>query len=42
MNGESYRLAQSTARRRLATKAAPTNAATGDRSDPDTGEILPG
>jgi len=42
MNGESYRPAQSTARRRLATKAAPTNAATGDRSDPDTGEILPG
>jgi DNA replication protein DnaC len=42
MNGESYRLTQSTARRRLATKATPTNAAADDRSDPDTGEILPG
>jgi DNA replication protein DnaC len=42
MNGESYRLAQSTARRRLSTKAAPTDAAAGDSSDPDTGEILPG
>jgi DNA replication protein DnaC len=41
MNGESYRLAQSTARRRLSTKAAPTDAAAGDSSDPDTGEILP-
>ncbi len=41
MNGESYRLAQSTARRRLSTKAAPTDAAGGDSSDPDTGEILP-
>lgn len=39
MNGESYRLAQSTARRRLATKAAPSNVAAGDGSDPDTGEI---
>jgi DNA replication protein DnaC len=37
MNGESYRLAQSTARRRLATKAA-----AGNGSDPETGEILPG
>ena len=42
MNGESYRLAQSTARRRLATKAAPTNVAADNGSDPDTGEILPG
>ena len=42
MNGESYRLAQSTARRRLSTKAAPTDAAAGDSSDPDTGEIRPG
>jgi DNA replication protein DnaC len=42
MNGESYRLAQSTARRRLSTKVAPTDAAAGDSSDPDTGEILPG
>jgi DNA replication protein DnaC len=42
MNGESYRLSQSTARRRLATRAGPTNAATGDRSDPDTGEIPSG
>jgi DNA replication protein DnaC len=41
MNGESYRLAQSTARRRLSTKVAPTDAAAGDSSDPDTGEILP-
>jgi DNA replication protein DnaC len=42
MNGESYRLAQSTARRRLATEAAPAAAAAGDSIDPDTGEILPG
>ena len=42
MNGESYRLAQSTARRRLATKATPTNVAAGNGSDPDTGEIPPG
>ena len=42
MNGESYRLAQSTTRRRLATKAAPTNVAAGNDSDPDTGEIPPG
>lgn len=42
MNGESYRLTQSTARRRLATKTTPTNAAADDHSDPDTGEILPG
>ena len=42
MNGESYRLAQSTARRRLATKATPTEAAAGDRSDSDNGEIPTG
>ena len=42
MNGESYRLAQSTARRRLASKVAPTEAAAGNSNDPDTGEILPG
>lgn len=42
MNGESYRLAQSTARRRPATKAVPTEAAAGNGSDPDTGEIPPG
>lgn len=42
MNGESYRLAQSTAQRRLATKATPGDAAAGDSADPDTGKILPG
>ena len=42
MNGESYRLAQSTARRRLSTKAAPVDAAAGEPIDRDTGEILPG
>ena len=42
MNGESYRLAQSTARRRLATEASPAVAAAGDSIDPDTGEILLG
>ncbi|SDB74630.1 IS21-like element helper ATPase IstB [Belnapia rosea] len=44
MNGESYRLAQSTARRRLANKVVPTDAAAdaGNSSDPNTGEILPG
>ena len=42
MNGESYRLAQSTARRRLPAKAAPADAAAGDSSDPDTGESPPG
>jgi DNA replication protein DnaC len=42
MNGESYRLTQSTARRRPATKAAPADAAAGEQIDPDTGEILPG
>lgn len=40
MNGESYRLAQSTARRRQSTKAAPTDAAAAEQIDPDTGEIL--
>ena len=40
MNGDSYRLAQSTARRRLSTKAnLPADAET---IDPDTGEILTG
>jgi DNA replication protein DnaC len=42
MNGESYRLAQSTARRRLSTKAASVDAAAGEPIDRDTGEILPG
>jgi DNA replication protein DnaC len=42
MNGESYRLAHSTARCRLSTKAAPANATTGEQIIPDTGEILPG
>jgi len=42
MNGESYRLTQSTARRRLSTKAVPAGAAVDEPSDPDTGEILPG
>ena len=41
MNGESYRLAQSTARRRPSAKAAPADTSTGYDSDPDTGEILP-
>jgi DNA replication protein DnaC len=41
MNGESYRLAQSTARRRQSTKAAPADAAASKKTDPDTGEILP-
>jgi DNA replication protein DnaC len=41
MNGESYRLAQSAARRRPSAKAAPADAATDHSSDPDTGEILP-
>ncbi|TPG37494.1 ATP-binding protein [Roseomonas nepalensis] len=41
MNGESYRLAQSTARRRHSTKAAPAEAVAGEQIDPDTGEILP-
>jgi DNA replication protein DnaC len=40
MNGESYRLAQSTARRRPSMKAAPADAAAGNSSGPDTGEIL--
>jgi DNA replication protein DnaC len=42
MNGESYRLAQSTARRRLSTRTAPVDAATNQQIDPNTGEILPG
>ena len=41
MNGESYRLAHSTARRRPSAKAAPAEAATGEQIVPDTGEILP-
>ena len=41
MNGESYRLAQSAARRRPSATAAPADAATDHSSDPDTGEILP-
>jgi DNA replication protein DnaC len=42
MNGESYRLTQSTARRRLATKLASADAVADERIDHDTGEILPG
>jgi DNA replication protein DnaC len=42
MNGESYRLAQSTARRRPAVQAQPSEAVAGERVDQDTGEILPG
>jgi DNA replication protein DnaC len=41
MNGDSYRLAQSTARRRLSSKAAQDDTATGEQINPDTGEILP-
>jgi DNA replication protein DnaC len=41
MNGDSYRLAQSTARRRLSSKAAQDDTATGQQINPDTGEILP-
>jgi DNA replication protein DnaC len=41
MNGDSYRLAQSTARRRLSSKAAQDDTATGKQINPDTGEILP-
>jgi DNA replication protein DnaC len=41
MNGDSYRLAQSTARRRLSSKAAQGDIATGEQINPDTGEILP-
>jgi DNA replication protein DnaC len=40
MNGESYRLAQSTARRRPATNAASDDAAAGQQIDQATGEIL--
>jgi DNA replication protein DnaC len=39
MNGDSYRLAQSTARRRLSAKI--DQAADADRINPETGEILP-
>ena len=38
MNGDSYRLAQSTARRKLATKSKSSDIA--EKVDPDTGEIL--
>lgn len=41
MNGDSYRLAQSTARRRLSSKAVQDDTATGEQINPDTGEILP-
>jgi DNA replication protein DnaC len=41
MNGDSYRLAQSTARRRLSSKAAKDDTATGEQINPDTSEILP-
>jgi DNA replication protein DnaC len=41
MNGDSYRLAQSTARRRLSSKAAQDDTATREQINPDTGEILP-
>jgi len=40
MNGESYRLTQSAARRRPSMKAVPVEAAPGEAADPDTGEIL--
>jgi flagellar biosynthetic protein FliS len=42
MNGVSYRLAQSTARRRQSKKAAPGDAVAGGHFDQDTGEILSG
>ena len=41
MNGDSYRMAQSTARRRLSSKAAQDDTATGEQVNPDTCEILP-
>ena len=41
MNGESYRLAHSTARRRLSIKPGRDDAATGEAINPETGEILP-
>jgi DNA replication protein DnaC len=41
MNGESYRLAQSTARRRPPTKTVAGEAAAGEQIDQDTGKILP-
>jgi len=40
MNGESYRLAQSTARRRPSTKTAPADLAADEQIDPATGAIL--
>lgn len=40
MNGDSYRLKQSTGRRR-AIAAAEQNQATADKADPETGEITP-
>jgi len=42
MNGESYRLTQSTTRRRMASKAASADTDADERIDQDTGEILPG
>ena len=42
MNGESYRLTQSTARRRLSSKAAQVDAAAGEPSSQAGGETLPG
>ncbi|WP_198373844.1 ATP-binding protein, partial [Roseomonas rosulenta] len=42
MNGVSYRLTQSTARRRQSKKAAPGDAAAGEQIDQNTGEILSG
>jgi len=41
MNGESYRLAQSTERRRLSSKPTPADAAAGEHIDQETGENLP-
>ena len=41
MNGESYRLTQSTDRRRMASKAASADTDADERIDQDTGEILP-
>jgi hypothetical protein len=42
MNGESYRLTQSTARRRMAAKAASADDDADERIDQNTDEILPG
>jgi DNA replication protein DnaC len=42
MNGDSYRLAQSSARRRLSAKSSQAAVdAPADKIDPDTGEIIP-